>query len=94
MLTNEFDENTTFYSYIPVESKVRSLAETYPNSYQTVFFICCREKLNRERHSGGMSKKDADTLKQQQNSNAKVERSMKKRLETTTLKKNQMFNAV
>ena len=59
---NEFDPDTTFYRFFQVETFIRDIAEDYRNSYQIAIFACCRENLDRNKHSGGVSKLGAALL--------------------------------
>lgn len=61
-LVNEYDPKTTFYRLCNVENYIRSFAEDFKNSYQIVVFACCRENLNRNKHSGGIPKELAESM--------------------------------
>ena len=43
MLFNEFDESEKFYKRLKAECSLRSIAETYANSYIIAVFACCRQ---------------------------------------------------
>ena len=49
ILLNEFDKRCGFYKMKKVEAKLRSLAETFPNSYVVGIFACCRQYYNPEK---------------------------------------------
>ena len=49
ILLNEFDKRSGFYKMKKVEAKLRSLAETFPNSYVVGIFACCRQYYNPEK---------------------------------------------
>ena len=59
VLLNQFDKSPTFYKIWAVEADIRDIAIRYSNSYQVALFACCREIMNREKHSGGMTHEDA-----------------------------------
>ena len=43
MLYNEFDRLEKFYKRLKAESQIRSMAETFANSYLIAVFACCRQ---------------------------------------------------
>ena len=49
---NELDPKTHFYKFWNAEYWIRWLARKYPRSYHTVYFACCREHYNKEKHTG------------------------------------------
>ena len=52
LLMNEFDKKTRFYKIFKAESKLRFLAETYPNSYMIGIFACSRQLYNETKFEG------------------------------------------
>ena len=42
-MINEYDARTSFYKRFPAEDLIRSLADTYKNSYNIAIFAFCRE---------------------------------------------------
>ena len=59
-MVNEYDTKTFFYKMVNPEADIRSIASDFPNSYQIALFACCREVLSRDKHTGGIPKKEAE----------------------------------
>ena len=62
LLTNEFDDRTSFYKMCHAERKVRTLTGMFRNAYVVAVFICCRDLSDKERHIGGVSPAQAREL--------------------------------
>ena len=43
VIFNEYDQHQRFYKAFKAESRLRCLAELYPNSYIVGIFACCRQ---------------------------------------------------
>ena len=61
ILLNEYRKDSEFYAMYPIEQKLRSWAEDYPNAYIVGIFACCRNVF--EESCGGLiSKEDKDMI--------------------------------
>ncbi len=47
---NAFNPSTSYFDLIPVEEKVRTFSNAFPNFYFLVFYACCREIFNKDKH--------------------------------------------
>jgi len=52
VLTDEFDERTKWYRFLPVEMMCRVYSLSNPNIFMLSSFACCREKYNPLIHVG------------------------------------------
>ena len=52
MLSNEFDQQTEYYKFLPVENRTRGIAKDYKNCYIMTAFACCRESYDSKNHTG------------------------------------------
>ena len=59
-MLNEFKDG--FYKFWGVEADIRTIAETFPNSYMMAFFACCRELKQPSKHTEGISLLTAKTM--------------------------------
>ena len=48
LLLNEFDKESKFYKFWPVEQHIRHIAKRHKNSYQIAFNSSCRQVFNKE----------------------------------------------
>ena len=60
VLTDEFDERTKWYRFLPVEMMCRVYSLSNPNIFMLSSFACCREKYNPLIHVGQCRKQQTE----------------------------------
>ena len=53
MLLNEFNDKTRFYKHWSIESDIREIASSFPNSYQVAMLACSRQVKRASIHTCG-----------------------------------------
>ena len=67
IVLNEYDKSKGFYKLLPVEKKLRTWANIFPNAYFIGIFACCRTLWDNDEMCGLISKADKEVFEQDAN---------------------------